>query len=78
MMFFAMFFFLRSFAMGREDFRRHDLSDVMWARLKPYLPSSKGNRGRRAQDNRLFLNAVLWILRTGSPIFRFYLARFAV
>ena len=26
-----------------------------------------GKRGRPAKDNRLFLNAVFWILRTGAP-----------
>ena len=49
------------------DIHRHDLSDELWLQLKPYLPGSKGNRGRRGNDNRLFLNAVLWKLRTGVP-----------
>jgi len=49
------------------DIHRHDLSDEHWLQLKPYLPGSKGNRGRRGNDNRLFLNAVLWKLRTGVP-----------
>lgn len=31
------------------------------------MPGRKGAWGRRAQDNRLFINAVMWILRTGSP-----------
>ena len=46
---------------------RHDLRDDQWLLLKPYLPGSKGNRGRRGNDNRLFINAVLWKLRTGIP-----------
>ena len=50
-----------------SDIHRHDLSDEKWLRLKPYLPGSKGNRGRRGNNNRLFLNAVLWKLRTGDP-----------
>lgn len=31
------------------------------------MPGSKGNRGRRGQDNRLFVNAILWKLRAGTP-----------
>ena len=45
--------------------RRHDLSDQVWERLRPLLPGAGGKRGRPARDNRLFLNAVFWILRTG-------------
>ena len=50
-----------------SDMHRHDLCDQAWLRLKPHLPGSKGNRGRRGNDNRLFLNAILWKLRTGTP-----------
>lgn len=28
---------------------------------------AQGRLGRSAQDNRLFINAVFWILRTGAP-----------
>ena len=47
--------------------RRHDISDKIWYLLKPRLPGSKGSVGRPATDNRLFLNAIFWILRTGAP-----------
>ena len=47
--------------------RRHDLLDQVWEQLRPHLPGEVGQRGRPAQDNRLFLNAVFWILRTGAP-----------
>lgn len=47
--------------------RRHDISDAHWSLLEPHLPGRKGSRGREAKDNRLFINAVFWILRTGSP-----------
>ena len=30
-------------------------------------PGGKGKTGRPAQDNRRFINAVFWILRTGAP-----------
>lgn len=47
--------------------RRHDLSDQTWALLEPHLPGRVGAWGGNARDNRLFINAVLWILRTGAP-----------
>ncbi|MFW5488888.1 MAG: IS5 family transposase [Desulfovibrio sp.] len=47
--------------------RRHDISDRIWDALKPHLPGRKGSVGRPATDNRLFINAVFWILRTGAP-----------
>ena len=47
--------------------RRHDISGQVWEILEPLLPGGKGKTGRPAQDNRLFLNAVFWILRTGAP-----------
>ena len=50
-----------------SDLHRHDITDHVWEVLKPHLPGSKGNKGRRGKDNRLFLNAVLWKLRTGCP-----------
>ena len=47
--------------------RRHELSDEQWARIEPHLPGKKGDPGRTAEDNRLFVNAVLWIAKTGAP-----------
>ena len=47
--------------------RRHDISDRVWEILEPFLPGSEGRVGRPASDNRLFINAVFWILRTGAP-----------
>ncbi len=47
--------------------RRHDISDGLWEILKPHLPGREGVRGVTAKDNRLFINAVFWIMRTGAP-----------
>lgn len=47
--------------------RRHDLSDRVWELLEPHLPGREGSWGGRAKDNRTFINAVFWILRTGAP-----------
>ncbi len=56
-----------SAAMAVPAHRRHDISDRVWEVLDPLLPGGKGKTGRPACDNRLFLNAVFWILRTGAP-----------
>ena len=47
--------------------RRHDISDRTWETIAPHLPGGPGKVGRPAQDNRRFINAVFWILRTGAP-----------
>ena len=47
--------------------RRHDISDKTWQLLEPHLPGRAGNWGGVARDNRLFINAVFWILRSGAP-----------
>jgi transposase len=36
-------------------------------RIAPLLPGRPGDPGRSAADNRLFLEAVLWIVRVGAP-----------
>ena len=46
---------------------RHDISDKVWELLKPLLPGQRGQWGGIAKDNRNFINAVFWILRTGAP-----------
>jgi transposase len=46
---------------------RHDISDRVWALLEAHLPGREGAWGGRAHDNRRFINAVFWILRTGAP-----------
>lgn len=53
--------------MTGADHHRDDLDDRVWARLEPRLPGRVGEWGGIAEDNRRFVNAVLWILRTGSP-----------
>ena len=53
--------------MSEAAYRRHDISDRVWGVLKEHLPGRHGIWGGQAKDNRLFLNAVFWILRTGAP-----------
>lgn len=46
---------------------RSVLSDGQWERVAPVLPGKPGDPGRSGADNRLFLEAVLWVARTGVP-----------
>ena len=46
---------------------RMTLRDDQWERIKDLLPGKSSDCGVTASDNRLFLEAVLWIARTGSP-----------
>ena len=43
------------------------LKDEQWERIAPLLPGKAGDPGRSGLDNRLFLEAVLWMVRTGAP-----------
>ena len=45
---------------------RHAISDADWDRVQHLLPGQPGQHGGVAQDNRRFLDAVLWIARTGA------------
>jgi len=47
--------------------RRHEIPDDLWERIKVLLPGQQGDPGVTAKDNRLFVNAVLWIAKTGAP-----------
>jgi putative transposase len=46
---------------------RHGLSDRQWERIEGLIPGREGDRGASGRDNRLFIDAVLWIARTGAP-----------
>ena len=47
--------------------RRHELTDEQWERLEPLLPGRRDDPGRTGENNRLFVNAVLWLAKTGAP-----------
>lgn len=46
---------------------RKILRNDQWERIKDLLPGKSGDKGVTAADNRLFIEAVLWLLRTGAP-----------
>ncbi len=43
------------------------LRDDQWERIAPLLPGKVGDPGRSGTDNRLFMEAVLWMVRVGAP-----------
>lgn len=43
-----------------------ELSNGAWEKLAPHLAGKAEDVGRTAGDNRLFLNAVLWVMRHGG------------
>ncbi|CAN0595483.1 unnamed protein product [Ectocarpus sp. 12 AP-2014] len=46
---------------------RKVLTDAQWAMMEPHCIGKASDPGRSGMDNRLFLEAVLWIARTDSP-----------
>lgn len=49
------------------DPSRFVVNDAMWSRLEGIFPGKATDRGVTAADTRLFLEAVFWRVRTGSP-----------
>jgi putative transposase len=45
---------------------RYELSDGQWDRIGSLLPGKTTDPGRTGGDNRLFVNGVLWVLRSGA------------
>ena len=43
------------------------LSEEQWERIAPELPGKPGDPGVTARNNRPFIEAVLWVARTGVP-----------
>ena len=46
---------------------RHAISDESWEQIRDLLPGKSGDPGVTAADNRLFVDAVMWIAKTGAP-----------
>jgi len=49
------------------QYRRHEVTDEQWQFLQPLIPVHHAKTGRKPKDQRVMLNGVLWILRTGAP-----------
>src|ERR687891_1909138 len=46
---------------------RYEIADADWDRIKDLLPGQPGQHGGVARDNRRFIDAVLYVARTGIP-----------
>lgn len=47
--------------------RRHELTDSQWEAIGDQIPGKAGDPGRTGVDNRLFVNAVIYVAKTGIP-----------
>ncbi len=48
--------------------RRYEIRDDQWDRIKDVLPPERKRQGGRiGKDNRIMLNAMLWVARSGAP-----------
>ena len=48
--------------------RRYELTDYEWEQIKDLLPpENTGKRGRPSKNNRIMLNGIIWIARSGAP-----------
>ena len=47
--------------------KRHALTDTQWVQIAPLLPGEVGRVARPAKSNRLMVEAIVWVLRTGAP-----------
>jgi transposase len=52
------------FAGWGEGMSRMVIDEDMWSHLEKLLPKPKGCHGK---DERLFMEAICWMLRTGAP-----------
>ena len=43
------------------------LSDGQWERMAAHVIGDERRRGSSGRDNRMFVEALLWVVRTGSP-----------
>ena len=46
---------------------RRELTATQWQRIERLVSGKEGDKGRHGEDNRLFVDAVLWIARAGAP-----------
>jgi len=47
--------------------RRHELTDEQFKKVEQFPPGRPEHVGVTAKDNRMFVNGVLWIFKTGAP-----------
>jgi transposase len=47
----------------------HDISEELWNKIKPFVPDKHGPKRGALSDERLFLNAVFWVLYNNANWF---------
>lgn len=48
--------------------RRYELTDAEWEQVKELIPPERtGKKGKPSKDNRVMLNAMIWLARSGAP-----------
>ncbi|WP_026648894.1 transposase, partial [Blautia wexlerae] len=48
--------------------KRYELTDEEWLRIEPLLPpENTGKQGRPRKDNRIIMNGIVWLARSGAP-----------
>ena len=48
--------------------RRYELTDEEWFRIEPLLPpENTGKQGCPRKDNRIIMNGIVWLARSGAP-----------
>src|SRR3546814_10480057 len=50
----------------RRALSRRMLTDAQWERIAGYLPGREGTPGRSGVDNRMFVDAILWMAGTAA------------
>ncbi len=45
---------------------KQELNDHVWTLMEPHLPGKASDPGRTGQNNRLFMEAIFWLARTGA------------
>jgi len=46
--------------------KRYELSEPQWSKVEGFLPGRADTVGVTAKNNRVFVNGVLWVLRSGA------------
>lgn len=47
--------------------QKYEISDYQWSQIKDFIPPKTSKCGRARRDPRELINAIIWVLRTGSP-----------
>jgi putative transposase len=47
--------------------KKYEITDYQWKKIAPFIPKKPSACGREPRDPRELMNAIFWVLRTGSP-----------